>query len=113
MTHHYSHRAHDQIKLDILRYLFENGPTAKTELEYAIEINNRLFKRETKHLMAAEMIEYASPDKLEIPANKRAKVSDNVSRLFYITKKGKKCMNLMNERQALLLVTERHHHHHH
>lgn len=96
------HRGHDEIKLDILRYLFDHGPTGITELEYGIEINNGLFKRETKNLLGLDMIDYAQPDELTLSRKKRARLSNNVFRLLFITPKGEECMELMNKRAHLL-----------
>lgn len=99
---HRKHRGHDEIKREILQYLFDHGPTGITELEYSIEINNGLFKRETMNLLGYNMISYAKPDELTLSRKKRARLSDNVFRLLYITPKGEECMELMNKRAHLL-----------
>jgi predicted transcriptional regulator len=102
------HRPPDEIKLAILNYLYEHGPTGITELEYGVEINNALFKREGKYLLANKMVTAASKKEIEpslIP-KKRARLNDNVTRLLFITPEGEKCMHLMKERAALLKISK-------
>lgn len=100
------HRPPDDIKLAILNYLHEHGPTGITELEYAVEINNGMFKREAKYLLATKMVDAASPKEVVLTPPKRARINDNVMRLLFITPEGEQCMHLMKERAALLKISK-------
>ena len=100
------HRPPDEIQLEILNYLYENGPTGVTELEYAVELNNNVFKQQTKDLIALNMINSASPNQVPITPKRRARMGDNVLRVIFITEQGEKCMRLMRKRAEMLQVNK-------
>lgn len=86
------HRSYDEVTRQILHFLFVNGPSSILQIEYAVEINSRQVKGLLPYLLSSRLISEMLPGQAQFK-----KVRTNtVSRLFKLTAKGKKCMDLMN-----------------
>ena len=105
MIKYYRHRHRDNfdIKREILNYLYVNGPSTITHIVYRIEINSNVMKDIIKDLLAAGLIDVSAPaDCTTLSIKAKARLNGNVSRVFFITAQGEKCMRLMNKRIAFL-----------
>lgn len=102
---YYQTYRHDQeLKRLLLNFLYEEGPSSVTHIEYSIEINNGVMKRIMKDLLGAGLIGVGHPDNIVMLPEKRNRLNDNVVILLYITDLGNRCRGLMNERNALLVA---------
>ena len=88
------HRSHDEVTRQILNLLHDKGPCSILQIEYGVEINHRQTTRLLPLLIAANVIGELFPNH---PQFKKVRLRNAVSRLFKITAKGRKCMDLMNQ----------------
>lgn len=94
VTKRQTHRTYDEVTRQILNFLSENGPASILQIEYAVEINTRQTKSLLPLLIAANIVVELLPHQQGF---KKLRVSNVVARLFRITAKGRKCMDLMNK----------------